>query len=344
MPERNVLPISVLGSIMLPLDMEIRRSWRAQIQAALHRSRPIPGALMLSRTVGFVGRWRRQRALLGDACIKTIVVGSQTLGGAGKTPVVLYLAHRLCADFRVGVLVRPTRRGSEFEGMVQSRHDAERAGDEALMLWLRLPPNSTLFVMRDLVKGQRLAEGAVDCLIVDDGLRKAGLSSNLSIVVIDYGASNLLFPQGPCREDESILAYADLVWLNKVDEPPKGRSVRADVESRYQPVGLVNGQGDQLELGPLLRRSVTLVSGIGRPESFYHSVMPYVGNLARVLEYGDHEVFDFPAPLSEAELVVTTEKDLARGEGGPNVWALRVELVLESGYSDLAQRLREMMA
>jgi tetraacyldisaccharide 4'-kinase len=325
------------------LNVKVKRSWKARMQATLHDTSFIPGSFVLSRVFGILGGWRRKRALQGVARIKTIVVGSQTFGGAGKTPVTLHLAQYLDTDFKVGVLVRPTRRGGGFEGVVRSKKEAAAAGDEALMLWLRLPGTATLFVFKDLVQGQQLADGRVDCLVIDDGLRQSGLSSDLSIVVIDHGASKLVFPRGPCRENERIASYADVVWVNKIDEPCGGHQSHGDVTSRYRPIKLINIEGETLDLEALSDHPITIVSGIGRPASFYHSLLPYLGTVQRVFEYGDHEPFDFPTPICDSELIVTTEKDLARGGAGKNVWAVRVDLELESGGNALNQRLLQVM-
>ena len=104
---------------MRHLNIKVDRSLRARIQASLQDTISVPGSATLSRFVGNFGAWRRSRALKGAARIKTIVIGSQTFGGAGKTPVALHLAQQLSSNVKVGVLVRPTRRASKFEGVVQ---------------------------------------------------------------------------------------------------------------------------------------------------------------------------------------------------------------------------------
>ena len=50
-----------------------------------------------------------------------------------------------------------------------------------------------------------------------------------------------------------------------------------------------------------------------------------------MFEYGDHEPFDYPVPSCDMEFILTTEKDLARGGEGINVWAVRVDLEVGSG-------------
>lgn len=329
---------------MPPFNVPIKRSLLGRLQNAVQARLPLPGGVLMANALAQVGRYRRRRALKGTAEVKTIVVGSQTFGGSGKTPVCLYLAERLCARTKVGVLVRPTRKGQHYQGRITSLEQARAAGDEAVLLWQRLPASCDLFVMKDLGKGQLIASGYVQCLIVDDGLRRPDLGCDLSIVVVDNGVSDLVFPLGPCREDNGLLKSADIVWLNKVDEAPKRAPVDAKVRSRYVPVGLVNQMNQTQSLASLGTRPVSIVCGIGRPESFYQTLMPYVNEVVRVFEYGDHEHFHCPEPVRENELIITTEKDLARLQGVSEVWALRVDLVVEDWDGQLEQQLKELCA
>ncbi len=324
-------------------NAKISRSVRARLQATLQETMLVPGGDFVASFVARLGRHRRRRALAGSARIQTIVVGSQTFGGAGKTPVCLHLAHCLSPLASVGMLLRPTRRDCRFEGRVSSEAEAFEAGDEAFMVWSRLPPGAALFVARELARGQVMAQGAVECLIIDDGLRRPDLRSDLSIVVIDHGASSAVFPRGPCREDDTILSACDLVWLNKVNEPSGRGHVEASIRSRYEPLHLVNRRGDTLPLDTMRHVPVTVVSGIGRPGSFYHTLQPFLNDVVQVLEYGDHEPFEFPEAERDGEIIVTTEKDLARMPGNQNVWALCIKLVIESGAQALDERLMEFV-
>ena len=318
----------------LPKALPRVRSSQAYLQSMLHRRSSFPGLDGLARAFSSFTLRRRKKALQGKSGIPTIVVGSQTFGGAGKTPICLELAMRMRIRCATGLLVRPTLRGG-WCGIVSDDADAHKVGDEATMFRSVLPGDVMLFSHQDLVQGQRLAEQHVECLIVDDGLRCPGLSCDLSILVVDHGASSDVFPIGPCREGDEGMELVDLVWVNKVDEAG-GRNkplARVNVKSSYVPECLVNGSGETMPLSDIANRPVTLACGIGRPESFYHTVSPWITDLVRVLEYGDHERYRFPELSVENEIVITTEKDLARNPPSPGVWALRIRLsVLDEAY------------
>ncbi|MGB0648550.1 MAG: tetraacyldisaccharide 4'-kinase [Bradymonadia bacterium] len=280
----------------------------------------------------------------GQGSVKSVVIGSQTFGGAGKTPVALYIVRTLLTKgINAGLLVRPTKAGPVFEGCVTTVADARASGDEATMLWQELPDGTPLFVFKDLGEGQRFASHLVDVLVIDDGLRVRELSCDLSIVVVDHSSTESVFPLGPCRESNEFLDKMDVIWLNKVDEPRRRTDVSAHVRSSYQALELVNQNGETLSLDQLKSKPVTICSGIGRPESFYHTLRPWLDRVVNIFEYGDHELYIFPQTSLPGELIVTTEKDLARNSGGSDVWALRTQLHLESGASYLKQRLEDLI-
>ena len=325
--------------------VNIQRSLRAAIQYGLQRPSLIPGSRLASRLWSLVSERRRSVALGGRSSAKTIVIGGQTFGGAGKTPVALHLVRMLSAQgVDAGILVRPTIGGDSFEGQVLSESDARASGDEATMLWRTLPERTALFVFKDLVEGQRFASGVIELLVIDDGLRVRDLSCDLSVVVLDHSARDAVFPLGPCRESNGSLDQIDVIWLNKVDEPCRRSTVGAHVRSIYRPLELVNQDGETMSLERLRTHPVTICSGIGRPESFYHTLSPWLDRVVSILEYGDHESYVFPQTSKPGELIVTTEKDLARGSGGPDVWALRIDVHLESGESYLKQILKDLIS
>lgn len=333
-----------MGSIVV-FGVDIKRSLRASIQHRLQKPFPIPGAGYISRLFSRVSERRRRGALGGQSpTVKTIVIGGQTFGGAGKTPVAVYIVQMLLAqEVKVGLLLRPTRAGNTFEGLVTDWEAASASGDEAAMVWRILRDRAPIFVFRDLVQGQEFAEKDLDILVVDDGLRVRDLSCDLSVVVIDRSSTDQVFPLGPCRESSRLLEDVDLIWLNKINEPNRRGEIVAHVRSVYEPLELVNSDGKTMSLERLRAHSITICSGIGRPESFYHTLRPWVERVNGIFEYGDHEPFIFPKISSPNELIVTTEKDLARGGGGSHVWALRTRLKVEVGDAYLKQRIEALV-
>ena len=148
---------------------------------------------------------------------------------------------------------------------------------------------------------------------------------------------------GPCREVLSTQTMFDIVWGHKAFEVEGGDWDRYHVVTGYEPVCLTNREGEELPLSFLEDRSVVLASGIGDPSSFYRTVNTLGCHVDSVFEFGDHESFDFGAFATTSEFILTTEKDLARNNACPNVWALKMELRFLKGEQWLAERLGSVL-
>src|SRR5690349_19822422 len=169
----------------------------------------------LGSAIAGVGMARRRLAKPFIVPIPVVCVGNLTIGGSGKTPVVLALVDWLRAR---GASVHCLTRGygGALAGpvLVDGRHDATAVGDEAMLLAAAAPT----VVSRDRAAGARLAlaRGA-GILVMDDGFQNPQLAKTLSLVVVDgatgFGNGRLL-PAGPLREPiDAGLARADAVVL-----------------------------------------------------------------------------------------------------------------------------------
>jgi len=156
--------------------------------------------------------------------IPLIVIGNITLGGTGKTPLIIYLVNLLRAQgFNPGVISRGYL--GEFSKqkiphIVLKNHTARQIGDEPLMIFSRFSNQD--FNLPMAVGANRPA--ARDCLIKnftevniilsDDGLSNYALPRDLEIIVIDgerkFG-NGFLLPAGPLRENISRLKKADFI-------------------------------------------------------------------------------------------------------------------------------------
>ncbi len=283
------------------------------------------------------------------APVPVISVGNLVVGGAGKTPVTLWLAQRLLArGRRPAVLSRGYgRRGSgDLEVLVDT--PALLAGDEPALIKRRCPEALVLVgARRARLAPLAVARGA-DVLLLDDGLQHHALARDLDIVVIDasnpFGNGHRL-PWGPLRDSPALLSRLPraLVWLTRCDLPRDPRAPRGDVESVFEPGEVrlpaarvdttgreprpADAQGcdastDALDSDPggerfdLRGKRVFLFAGIARPESFVATV----GALGAAIEgqrwFPDHYRYsssDLAAlRATGAPLLLTTEKDRVR--------------------------------
>jgi len=286
-------------------------------------------------------RLRRRGVRAG---VPVICLGNLTVGGAGKTPAALAVAHLLLAAHQRPFFLSRGY-GGRLAGPLRvspTQHHATDVGDEPLLL-TRLAPT---IVARDRVAGAKFAQFAgASVIVMDDGIQNPSLHKDLAILVVDgrRGIGNgRIVPAGPLRAPlGSQLDRAQaLVLVGAAD----GAAMIADAASQR---GLAIFQG-RLEPEPNVvaaigRRQVLAFAGIGDPTKFFATLSEAGIDVAVRSSFPDHhrytvaEAKDLVARADAAGLMLlTTEKDLVRLSGDPQLGplaaranALPVRLVIE---------------
>lgn len=264
--------------------------------------------------------------------VPVLCIGNPTLGGAGKTPVVLSLVGMLTARGRRPHVV--TRGyGGRLKGPLRvdpAVHSAAEVGDEALLLAAMAPT----WIGADRAASARAAVAAgADLILMDDGFQNPGLAKTRSWLVIDGPAgigNGRVFPAGPLREPlADALARADAIVM-----------IGRDAQGLAGKVGDLPVLRASIELSEASRRElrgrrVLAFAGIGRPGKFFDSLREIGAELAGTRGFPDHYPFT-PAELAElfreagrlAASLTTTAKDAARlgNHAIPGLIVARVEL------------------
>jgi tetraacyldisaccharide 4'-kinase len=294
-----------------------------------------------------------------------ISVGNLSVGGTGKTPLVIAIGEALLArGVGVTILSRGYRGMSERGGALVSdgRGAAtltwEQAGDEPLLIARRVP-GASVIVGRDRgAAWQRFAaEFPPGVVILDDGFQHLVIARNENVVLLDAMddvSRAALLPQGRLREPWSALSRATAVVLTRVDQAAPGavaaverrvREYRPDVplfHARFEPVGLIEVTTGRAQSLDRLRGATALaVAGIGRFESFTGLLERCGARLVETIRYPDHHPFSRAdvdriltrARAAGAEMIVTTEKDAVKLErlvgADASMWAVRIETRIE---------------
>jgi tetraacyldisaccharide 4'-kinase len=262
--------------------------------------------------------------------VPVICLGNLTVGGAGKTPAALTVAHLLLeAHERPFFLSRGY--GGKLAGPVRvdpSFHHATDVGDEPLLL-ARLAPT---IVARDRVAGAKTARlGGASVIVMDDGFQNPSLTKNLAVLMIDgrRGIGNgRIFPAGPLRAPlNSQIARAQAVV---VVGPADGAAKVLDAARRHR-VAVFHGrlEPDRHSLAALARRRVLAFAGIGDPEKFFATLRDAgvaVGDCASFPDHHRYTGADAQALIARADaqnlVLITTEKDHVRLAGDPALTAL----------------------
>jgi len=279
--------------------------------------------------------------------VPVVVVGNLTVGGAGKTPLVIWLARHLRdRGLHPGILARGYRGTARaFPVAVKPDTDPLLVGDEPVLIARRT--GCPVAIDPDRVRGARwlLGRERVDLLIADDGLQHYRLARDVEIVVVDgerrFG-NGLLLPAGPLREGRDRLRAVDLVVTN-------GGSPHAGEHSMTLRPGEARSLASP-EVGRPLRawrgERVHAVAGIGHPERFFR-MLRELGLEVVPLPFPDHHVFtaaDIDPPGAGA--VLMTEKDAVkcRAFAGPRHWVVPVDAEPDAAFvSRLDVRLSELL-
>jgi tetraacyldisaccharide 4'-kinase len=271
------------------------------------------------------------------APVPVICCGNATVGGAGKTTLVLDLAHRLkTRGAAVHILSRGYRGAVKAPRRVLRSDTVTMTGDEALLLAEAAPT----WTGADRAASARLAVAAgAEILLMDDGLQNPSLEKTLSLLVVDgrggFGNGRVL-PAGPLREPVTAAAgrcrAAIVIGPNTAavlsQLPPALPVLRAD------PV-----QGD--EIAALVGRRALAFAGIGDPHKFFDALERAGVVLTGRKAFPDHHVFtsrELTRLRANARdhdaALVTTPKDAVRLPpgmiGGMAVNVVGVRLVWQS--------------
>ncbi|MEA3275932.1 MAG: tetraacyldisaccharide 4'-kinase [Pseudomonadota bacterium] len=275
--------------------------------------------------------------------VPVIVVGNLTVGGTGKTPLVLWLSAFLRRQgFRPGIVIRGYG-GNAVVWPLRVTRDSDpfEVGDEALLLARRSGCPVAAGPDRVAAAQLLLREGGCDMILSDDGLQHYRLHRDLEILVVDaqrgFGNGRCL-PAGPLREPMARRREADLTVCNGA--PCPGGQVM-----RLVPGRLVSLRDPAVtrELKDFNRQRVTAVAGVGNPERFFTILRRYGLHLDE-RPYRDHHRFSRedagswpPGP------VLMTEKDAVKCErfASAEHWYLPVEAKLDAAFEQrLLDRLK----
>ncbi len=324
------------------------RRWHALTEDVWYGRHPLRVVLLplswLFRAVAWLRRAIYTSRLLNvyRAPIPVIVVGNISVGGNGKTPLVIWLAETLRGyGFKPGIIARGYRgRARSWPQLVRADSDPVAVGDEAIVLArrTRLPVAVGPRRADDVVALLRHSDANI--IISDDGLQHYALARDIEIAVLDgvrRTGNGTCLPAGPLREPPSRLDEVDLVVTN-------GLASRGEFPMRYRP-GPLRRVGDARVAVPLEEfapKVVHAVAAIGNPEGFL-ALLKRHGFRCTAHRFPDHhryqaQDFDF----GDDAPIVMTEKDAVKCEHfcDDRFWYLPIEAELPDVFE---RRLKTLL-
>jgi tetraacyldisaccharide 4'-kinase len=269
-----------------------------------------------------------------------VSVGNLTVGGTGKTPLVVCVANILLRrGWKPSILTRGYGRGSKAEMIVLAPGAARSAraqeiGDEPALL-ARMLPEVPLVVCTDRFRGGQAAEErfAVDAHILDDGFQHLALARNLDLLALDatHTLSDWhLLPAGRQREPLSAVRRAQVVVLTRTDSAdpqpleelvlkvhPAAQVFRSRTELLRWTDAL---SGAAVSAEGIRGQKVAAFCGIGNPQAFFDDVRRWGFNLVAADAFPDHHVYTggeiqrlvASARKNGAAALLTTQKDAVK--------------------------------
>lgn len=282
---------------------------------------------------------------------RVLSVGNLTVGGTGKTPMIVMLARKLThLGWRVAVLSRgyggsASRTGAVVSDGERLLADAARAGDEPVLIAMSCPGVPVVVGRRRSAAGNMAWERfRPDWMLLDDGFQHLALHRDVDVVLLDgerpFGNGRLL-PRGTLREPIDALRVADAIVMTRSEgQRPSHRWHSAMglpppiFHSRHVPVlrGVIgasksmdadmirDGIRNPVSHASLVGKRVLRFSGIADNSRVDRSIDALGGRVVHAIDFPDHHAFTADqlndmvreADRHGADMLVTTEKDAVR--------------------------------
>lgn len=266
--------------------------------------------------------------------VPVIVIGNLTVGGTGKTPLVIWIANYLKrAGYKPGIVSRGYG-GKAKRWPQQVRPDADpiMVGDEAVVISRRT--KCPMAVGPDRVAaGQALLKYAdIDILLSDDGLQHYRLERDIEIMVIDgirrFGNGYCL-PAGPLRELTSRKHEVDFLITN-------GIAAQGEYPMKYLGARAINMlSGEEWTLDEFKHKPVIAIAGIGNPDKFFNFLRA-AGLRINSIAFADHFPYTQETlPTDDEQIVLMTEKDAVKCQrfARSGWWYLPVDVELPEEFA-----------
>lgn len=314
---------------------------------------------VLFQALSKIRRWLQQpKRRPADHTAPLIVVGNISLGGTGKTPLLITLCEELqMQGFKPGIISRGYGGAApSYPLSVDGDSDVRHSGDEAFLIAEKTGCPVYVDPDRSAALQALLCNEDVDVVLSDDGLQHYKLYRDLEIVVVDgerLFSNGFCMPAGPLRESVSRLNEVQYIVVNgePAREIPQLKSASTMQLQPRSLVNLVSGEKRPFAGAPFnMGNKLQAVSALGNPQRFY-SLLERLPYQVETFSFPDHHNFtaaDFEEQgIDEHQPVVMTEKDAVkcRQFAKSNFWYLSVEVNIESQFVErLIADIRQVSA
>ncbi len=319
----------------LPAAWQRQAGWLALLLPLSALYGAVTGLMRLSYRLGFQQVYR--------APVPVMVIGNITVGGSGKTPLIIHLVRYLQSNFQlqVGVISRGYGGQAGFPALVTASSTADQVGDEPVLIVqqtgvpMAVAPNRQAAIECLLV-----AHPELELILSDDGLQHLALARDLEWIVLDTArglGSGWLLPAGALRESADRLAQSTVIEHGI-------STAELQMQLVAQPLQPLNPLQQYDQVAPVAGDRVHAVAGIGYPARFFQQLRE-LGFVVIEHAFADHHAYVLQElQFADGLPLLTTGKDAVKLFGlGLNGWILPVEACLSDAcYTLLQQQLGEL--
>jgi tetraacyldisaccharide 4'-kinase len=281
------------------------------------------------------------------APVPVMIIGNITVGGSGKTPLLIHLVNYLQAkNVRVGIISRGYGGKGPFPALVTLEATPDQVGDEPCLIVQSTGVAMVVGSNRQQSIELLLAKHELDLIISDDGLQHHALARQLEWIVLDRNrglGNEKLLPEGYLREPKSRLLTGTVI--EHAAQPETALNMHLEVGEPY----LLNAY-DAGRFNP--DQDFYAVVGIGFPQRFYRTLESIGVQKFQCHEFPDHYDYDLTdLQFEDSNPIITTEKDAVKllpilkqyPDFKREIWVVPVEAVLSSAcYRVLDQQLTDL--
>ncbi|MFV5367718.1 tetraacyldisaccharide 4'-kinase [Acinetobacter junii] len=277
------------------------------------------------------------------APIPVMVIGNITVGGSGKTPLLIQLVKYLQSKgLSVGVISRGYGGVGPFPALVHKESSPEIIGDEPALIVQSTGVAMAVGPNRQSSIELLLQNYSLDLIISDDGLQHWALDRQIEWIVLDQNrglGNEKLLPEGYLREPKSRLQNSSVIVHSK--QPQSLLNMHLQVGKPY----LL--RSDNLSNQFDSKQSYHVVVGIGFPQRFYQTLQNLGIEQFQAHEFPDHHEYKLSdLSFQNQNAIITTEKDAVKlkeiliqhPEFNIPIWVVPVEAVLSSDCYDLLEQ------
>ena len=282
------------------------------------------------------------------APVPVMVIGNITVGGSGKTPLLIELVKHLQQQgIRVGVISRGYGGHGPFPAIVDQNSTPSEVGDEPCLIVQSTHVPMAVGANRQASIELLLNVTQLDLIISDDGLQHWALERQIEWIVLDQNrglGNEKLLPEGYLREPKSRLQKSTVIQHTRSADSE--RNMHLGVGEPY----LLNSslQGNWFDVNQYFNAVV----GIGFPQRFYQTLKTLGVHQFQAHEFPDHHEYEIEDLIFDSnDAIITTEKDAVKFkqllEQYPDfstpIWVIPVKAILSPDcYDLLKQQLQQI--